>query len=250
MYYTHTDNKIQIERRNKLEESIKVFSLIFTDTIDENKFCRIGFNLEEEVIDTYNCVSLYDIVNTLSKTYREFKKEYDELDKFDLGEYVDIDDYLHFTENGDEYRVLKLYIENPTITNHEYTYLYIREINGEMRPFVADELSSYGDGYYEEDVKLDDDKTYSTEKFKVVGEPSAELDSYTVSLSGDLKDSAYVVNEKGKKVESTATFDPSDAFYVRVPADKLSDFGICRLDQCLDPESVGLQPLFQHPDLS
>ena len=66
-----------------------------------------------------------------------------------------------------------------------------------------------------------DTNVYQTDKITVVANPSSDLVNYSVDLSG--LDGAYVVDKDGNKKTSLDTFAPSDFFYIRVPADKITD---------------------------
>lgn len=66
-----------------------------------------------------------------------------------------------------------------------------------------------------------DGDVYQTDKITVAATPSSDLVNYSVDLSG--LDDAYVVDKNGNKKTSLDTFAPSDYFYIRVPANKVSN---------------------------
>lgn len=140
-----------------LNESIKLFNLMFTDTIDRYHFCRVGFNLNNQIVKYDNCISLNDIKESFRITYNAFKKEYDELEKLNLGEYIEVDGYTESEYMGDKYHTLMVYIEKPTMIDKPYTYLYINEINGIMEPAITNIGINYDEEDYRINIHLDED---------------------------------------------------------------------------------------------
>ena len=67
--------------------------------------------------------------------------------------------------------------------------------------------------------KVGDNKYYQSAAISVTANPSDDLKSYEVTLSG--VDGAFVVNEKGER--KTGSFNPGEKFFVRVPIDKVSN---------------------------
>jgi len=67
----------------------------------------------------------------------------------------------------------------------------------------------------------DDKKYYQTGKITVVTDSSSDLKNFDIELSGI--DSAEVIGEDGNKLSSLTGVQPGTAFYVRVPADKVTD---------------------------
>lgn len=141
----------------KLDNYIKECNLVFTDTIDRLDFCRVDFDIDKIKVDYVDSINLLHLVSSFNKLYLSFKKEYDELDKLNLGKTIKILSFEKFDYNGDNYRNLILYIDNPFITNHEDTLLYLREINGEIKPFITNNINPFDEKYYRERVKLNND---------------------------------------------------------------------------------------------
>lgn len=73
-----------------LDDLIKEFNLLYTNTLTQHDFCRVGFDSKKELLDLKNCISLYKLINDFNKKYNEFIKDYNTLDKFDFGEYLEI----------------------------------------------------------------------------------------------------------------------------------------------------------------
>ena len=90
----------------ELEESIKYFNLVFTDTLVSEDFSRVGFDLDKKKVNYDNCISLYDLISKFNKLYSLFKKEYRDLDKLDLGKNVEVLDFSKFDLFGDNIRFL------------------------------------------------------------------------------------------------------------------------------------------------
>ena len=87
---------------NNLETSIKVFSAIFTDTTDD--MGEVLRNIDNFEINKLNSVSLYEIILAFNYYHNAFIKEYDALDKLDLGKRVDIDNFEIKNDDGNKYR--------------------------------------------------------------------------------------------------------------------------------------------------
>ena len=141
----------------KLDKYIKECNLVFTDTIDRLDFCRVDFDIDKIKVDYVDSINLLHLVSSFNKLYLSFKKEYDELDKLNLGKTIEVLSFEKFDYNGDNYRNLILYIDNPFITNHEDTLLCLREINGEIKPFITNNINPFDEKYYREKVKLNND---------------------------------------------------------------------------------------------
>lgn len=141
----------------KLDKYIKECNLVFTDTVDRSDFCRVGFDVDETEVNYVDSINLFHLVSSFNKLYLSFKKECDELDKLNLGKTIEVLSFEKFDYNGDSYRNLVLYIDNPVITNHKDTILYLREINGEIKPFVTNDINLFDKNYYRENVKINND---------------------------------------------------------------------------------------------
>lgn len=141
----------------ELDRYIKQWNLVFTDTSDRLDFCRVDFDIDKTEVNYDGSISLYNLVSSFNKLYLLFKKEYEELEKLNLGKDIEVLSFEKFDYNGDDYRSLIFYIDEPTITKHGDTILYLREINGEMKPLVTNNRNPFDKNYYREDIKLNDD---------------------------------------------------------------------------------------------
>lgn len=129
----------------ELDRYIKECNLVFTDTIDRLDFCIKGFDVSKVEPDFSNSISLLDIVSFFNREYQLFRNEYEKIEKIDFGEGVRIADFSKFKCDGDLYRNLTLYIDKPKFTKHYDIDLYLREINGKIKPFATNR-----NDYYEE----------------------------------------------------------------------------------------------------
>ncbi len=141
----------------KLEEYIKECNLVFTDTISRLDLCRVDFDVEQVTANYANSVSLLNLISSFNKLYLSFKEEYEQLEKLNLGKTIEVLDFSKFNMNDDNYRVLVFYINIPKITNHEETILYLREINGDIKPFVTNNINVFDKNYYKENISLHED---------------------------------------------------------------------------------------------
>ncbi len=143
----------------KLDNCIKTWNLIFTDTLKSEDLCTRDFNLSKSEVNYQNCISLYNLVYAFNKLYLAFKKEYNELEKIEMGRSIEIVQFKKFSdEDGKEYRTLIIDIDEPTIINQPDTLLYLRDIDGQMETFVTNNLNPFDKNYYFKYVSLDNEK--------------------------------------------------------------------------------------------
>ena len=142
---------------DELEKYIKKCNLIFTGTLKRKDFCMSSFpGVENVKVNNENSISILNFISSFNKLYVAFQKEYETLEKINLGETVEIDSFGKFTSNNDNYRTLILHIDEPTITDWNYTTLYLREINGQIKPFITNNLSFLDKNYYRENIHIDE----------------------------------------------------------------------------------------------
>ena len=134
------------------EKYTKILNTVFTDTY--KKLEPSGTNLDERKINYEDSISLSNLISSFNELYKSFKKEYAELEKLPLGKSVEVLSFDKFTFKNENYRLLTMYIDEPIITKHPDTILYLREINGEIMPFVTNNISKFIKGYYKDDIKL------------------------------------------------------------------------------------------------
>ncbi len=104
--------------------------------------------------------SLYDLISAFSKLHQSFISEYNALPKFSIFSIKDYEDYYSFREGRDNYRVLKMKIINKSLKcKHKELYLYMREINGEILPYLSTDVAwkDHPD-YYNKDIPLNREK--------------------------------------------------------------------------------------------
>ncbi len=142
---------------DRLDKYIKELNLVFTDTVNREDFCIVGFDSEKVEVNYADSISLLHLISSFNKLYLSFKKEYEELEKLNLGKNIEVLSFEKFDFGKDNYRLLTIYIDSPTITNHKDTLLYLREINGEIKSFVTNNANPFDKNYYCEGVILNDD---------------------------------------------------------------------------------------------
>ena len=139
----------------ELNNWINKINLLFTNTCDREELFA-GTNKE---VNKEDSISLYDLISAFNKMYVSFKREYDELDKKDLGKYVDFCNFRKTSDNnGNDIRMLSLYIENPSITNHSSTYLFITETEGKIQSVLSNDTIPSIYTNYIEYTDLDENK--------------------------------------------------------------------------------------------
>ena len=108
---------------NKLAKQIKLFNLVFTNTKKARELERDYFDLSRTRVDYKNTISLSELIDILTVVHRSFLKEYNELEKIDFGEKVEVLDYTTYEENNYRYRAFLLNVEKPKFIDKQKTTL-------------------------------------------------------------------------------------------------------------------------------
>ena len=107
--------------------------------------------MEEPNIDS--SISLYEFVYSFGIMYNSFKRDFDSIPKFNLGESFEVWDYSDF---DNEYEIT-LYINNPNIIDNDFCYLNLVENKGIIKSYVSTNDHEY---YLKiNEIKLDDNFT-------------------------------------------------------------------------------------------
>jgi len=138
---------------NKLETSIKVFSAIFTDTTDN--MGEVLRNIDNFEVNKLGCVSLYELILAFNNLHNEFIKEYDGLDKLDIGKKVDINGFNVSEIDGKKNRSIRLLITDSKITEEADVDVYLFDNDGEITSIVTDAGESFING---KEISLDNKK--------------------------------------------------------------------------------------------
>lgn len=149
-------------------------------------------------------IKLYDLLNMFNELYKEFKKEYDELDMSGLGEELAI----YNMENGspicrdeDYSRRLYLYVLNPTFIKRGDTVLIIEDNGEKITGRTCNSLLTYNYSIRDNvNVELDQEKTKKLldlfEKYQIVFDLYKCLKHFT-RISSSNKYLAFEVNTDG-----------------------------------------------------
>ena len=137
-----------------LEKYVKVLNAIFTNAFKITDLIGTNVNGQKININYDDSINLFNLVSSFNELYKSFKKEYAELEKLSLGKCVEVLTFDKFTFKNNNYRLLTMYIDEPLITSHPDTILYLREINGKIMPFVTNELNIFDKNYYNDDIEL------------------------------------------------------------------------------------------------
>lgn len=121
------------------ERYLRGCNLIFTDTATDVDFARVDFKNIKVNYD--NCVNLYNLAKSFNDLYTRFHKEYEELEKLNLGKRVWLCYYSTYDLSNDHYRVLDLCVEKPVVSNKEIVNVILREYNKEIDSYII----NYGD---------------------------------------------------------------------------------------------------------
>ena len=235
----------------ELDRYIKECNLVFTDTVNRMDFCRVDFDIDKTKVICDDSVSLLHLVSSFNELYLLFKKDYEELEKLELGKYIEVQSFNKFSFDKDNYRNLILYIDKPTITKRGNTILYLREINSEIKPFVTNDINPCDKSYYREDIELNNEivKKYLDlfEKYSLVLNTYNYLKNNQIFGDGTNYIFTFMDNCRSNLLEGLSKFKiyfGSDYFnteyFVDLAINLGSDFGIdydnCRL--ILDGENI------------
>lgn len=144
-----------------LERFIYEFNLASTMVAKDNiDWACILNNKIDKKIDYDNSISFYHLVDSFNKLYLKFKNDYDQLDKWNLGEYIKVLDVYSNEDENDLYRSLAIYIDNPDkiIGDYDETLLYVVEKNGEIYGRITNNLNYFDKNYYNRKINIDVDK--------------------------------------------------------------------------------------------
>ena len=140
---------------NELDKFIKEINLVFTNTIQAIDFCRVDFDLEKQKVNYENAINMYKLVSSFNKLYLSFKKEYNDLEKLELGKDLQILNFNQFTIDKEHHRIIDIYITNPIICDHNYTILSICEKNNHIYSFISNRTNPFDKEFYKKDIQLD-----------------------------------------------------------------------------------------------
>lgn len=138
-----------------LDRFIYEFNLVSTQTItDTHELIRVLNNKQNKEIEYSNSVSIHDLVELFNKLYVFFEKDYQKLEKINLGERIE---FLTFYKS-DDYRLLEFLIDTPykEICEEEETLLYLIEDNEKIYSFVTNNLNFFAKDYYRKDIQLNE----------------------------------------------------------------------------------------------
>ena len=141
-----------------LEKIVKECILILTNTLSENDFYCVDFaGVENIQLNIQDSTKLIDLIESFNKLYISFKKEYDNLEKIKLGENVQVLSFKKFYHSYEKQncRDVILNVYKPTFTNHDFTTLFLREADGEIKPFFSNCINPCDKNYYKENVTID-----------------------------------------------------------------------------------------------
>jgi len=144
-----------------LERFIYEFNLASTMVVKDNvEWAYVLNNNIDKKIDYDNSISFYHLVDFFNKLYLKFKKDYEQLDKWNLGEYIKVLDVYSNEDENDLYRSLVFYIDNPDkmIGDYDETLLYVVEKNREIYGRITNNLNYFDKNYYNRKINIDVDK--------------------------------------------------------------------------------------------
>ena len=144
-----------------LEKFMYEFNLASTMVAKDNVdwACILNNKINKE-IDYENSISFYNLVDSFNKLYLKFKNDYDKLDKWNLGKYIQVLDVYSKDEENGLYRSLVIYIDEPDkdICDYDETLLYIIEKNGDIYGRITNNLNYFDKNYYNKIIDIDKDK--------------------------------------------------------------------------------------------
>lgn len=163
----------------------------FKDCIDyHNHFTTnsIRNNYRNDIKENPNfedSISLYDYIISFANIYSVFKKDFNSLPKFNLGESFEIWDYI---ENEGECEAT-LYIYNPTIVNSDFCYLNIVEKDNEVKCFLSIDDHEYF--YKMNEIKLEN--SFAEKYFDFIKKYHHFLECYNISKGNCMFSSKHCI---------------------------------------------------------
>lgn len=140
----------------KLDTVLKNFSLVFTNTITTRDLHDVSFYLEDKEVNYDNSISLYDVVENFNKLYLSFKKEYDVLDKLEIGDSIEIGKFVKYSR--DNYRHIDICTNKKINSNKGLAKIYLVEHNKEISSYITNDINAKDKDYYFYKIVLDEDK--------------------------------------------------------------------------------------------
>lgn len=140
----------------KLDSYIRSCNLLFTNTVNFHEFSQNNFDPSVVSIDYSNSINLHQLVSSFSSAYQAFLKDYNAIDKLDLGEDVTFTNYFNKENDNGYVSNLQLFIEDPVITKHDTTVLHIKDLNGKIESFVTSEGNPFSTEYYRDKVNFNE----------------------------------------------------------------------------------------------
>ena len=131
-----------------LNDLIKEFNLLYTDTLTRDNFCRVGFDYKKELVNLKNSITLYKLISEFNKNYTKFIADYKALDKFDFGEYIEI---IGFRKRDND---KELWIWAPDVIGKGDSIIKMVEKDNQIFTICTNHI--WNDKYY--CIKLDYDK--------------------------------------------------------------------------------------------
>ena len=125
-----------------LEDLIKEFNLLYTDTLTRDNFCRVGFDSKKELVNLKNSITLYKLISEFNKNYNEFIADYNALDKFDFKEYIEI---IGFRKR-DNYK--ELWIWAPDVIGKGDSIIKMVEKDNQIFTICTNDANSEYEKYY------------------------------------------------------------------------------------------------------
>lgn len=142
---------------DKLNNWLHTLNLLFTNTCDRDTFYEEDYDYSMETIDTEENISLYDLIQFINRIYLSFIKDYNKIKKTELGQYVEIQ-YFKKDDKKLE-RSLSVYVDKPTFTDYNETYLTLKDKNGHYESFISSHsyVRFFDKNYYCKKIKLNQD---------------------------------------------------------------------------------------------
>lgn len=144
-----------------LEKIIKIFNLIFTNTMKKKEFCRVDFDINEATVNYDNSISLYELIFSFNKLYNAFKKKYAELEKFNFCRHQYPTYFGSLVVLGKPGRILNSTILVPISKkskNYKVLELTLSDDDGKFSAYVKDrEHEIWDPDCYLKDLNIDED---------------------------------------------------------------------------------------------
>ena len=142
---------------NKLEQAIKEFNLIFTDTVKPSDMSRTNYRFRNQEVNFENTISLKDVRDTILGTHKQMLDDYGKLESLEFGDDYEVLDFLTPSKSK-SVRELKMALDSPSLIDDEENFVYFVDNEGKIESFVTNGYYLLDDKFKMKDLNISDEQ--------------------------------------------------------------------------------------------